>query len=92
MLANENRRFAVLIDADNAQASTIESIKEAIESQKDDDGFASLADVDSYIQRISPDFDSRTYGAKKLGDLMKKQKYVEFIPRKDSHPFDKFLG
>ena len=66
--------------------------KEAIESQKDDDGFASLADVGSYIQRIRPDFDSRTYGAKKLGDLMKKQKYVEFILRKDSHPFVRFMG
>jgi len=66
--------------------------KEAIETQKDDDGFARLGDVGNYIQRIKPDFDSRTYGAKKLGDLMKKQKYIELVLRKDSHPFVKFIG
>jgi uncharacterized LabA/DUF88 family protein len=54
-------------------------LKEAIETQQDAEGFANLANVGSYIQRIKPDFDPRNYGGtnKKLGDLVKKQTYLD---------------
>ncbi len=54
-------------------------LKEAIESQQDAVGFANLANVGSFIQRIKPDFDPRNYGGtnKKLGDLVKKLTFLE---------------
>lgn len=66
--------------------------KEAVENQKDDDGFVSIAEVGSYIQRIKPDFDSRNYGSKKLSELMKKQPYLEVVLKKGAHPFVRFCG
>lgn len=77
MIANENRRFAVLIDADNAQASTIESI---------------LAEIARYGTVTS----KRCYGDWTKTNLSPWKttllKYVEFILRKDSHPFVRFMG
>ncbi len=62
-------------------------LQEAIENQKDDDGYANLSNVGSYILRIKPDFDSRNYGGtnKKLGDLVKRQAYIETITKEGGH-------
>jgi len=68
------------IDLDANTTSDLKSLlKEAIETQQDADGFANLANVGSFIQRIKPDFDPRNYGGtnKKLGDLVKKQTYLD---------------
>ena len=69
---------ATTIDSNNT--SNLKSLlKESIESLQGNDGFANLADVGGFIQRIKPDFDPRNYGGtnKKLGDLVKKQVYIE---------------
>ena len=68
------------IDLDANTTSDLKLLlKEAIETQQDADGFANLANVGSFIQRIKPDFDPRNYGGtnKKLGDLVKKQTYLD---------------
>lgn len=45
-------------------------IKEAVESTSNDDGWAYLADIGSYISRVENSFDSRNYGVGKLGKLI----------------------
>ena len=50
----------------------LDLIRQAIEEESDDTGWAGLGAVGSYIQRIRADFDVRLYGCKKLSDLLKK--------------------
>jgi hypothetical protein len=54
------------------QEVPLELIRQAIEEESDDTGWAHLGAVGSYIQRIRADFDARRYGSKKLSDLLKK--------------------
>ena len=46
-------------------------IRQAIEEASDDQGWAFLGSVGSYLSKVRPDFDPRLYGHKKLSDLMK---------------------
>ena len=46
-------------------------LKSACETYQEDDGFASIAPVGNYIKRVMPDFDPKTYGFKRLQDLIK---------------------
>jgi hypothetical protein len=57
--------------AENQQVP-LDLIRQAIEEESDDSGWAHLGAVGSYIQRIRADFDARLYGSKKLSDLLKK--------------------
>lgn len=50
----------------------LDLIRQAIEEESDDSGWAHLGAVGSYIQRIRADFDTRLYGFKKLTDLLKR--------------------
>ena len=50
----------------------LDLIRQAIEEESDDSGWAGLGAVGSYIQRIRADFDARLFGSKKLSDLIKK--------------------
>ncbi len=52
-------------------------IKEAIESASEEDGWANLGPVGSYIPRLDSSFDPRNYGFAKLGKLIKSLDYVE---------------
>ena len=54
------------------RASAFDLIRQAIEEESDDSGWAHLGAVGSNIQRIRADFDARLYGNKKLSDLLKK--------------------
>lgn len=45
-------------------------LEDAYEIYKDESDDVNVAAVGSYIKRIKPDFDSRTYGYKKLSDLI----------------------
>jgi hypothetical protein len=49
----------------------LDLIRQAIEEESDDSGWAHLGAVGAYIQRIRADFDTRLYGSKKLSDLLK---------------------
>jgi hypothetical protein len=46
-------------------------IRQALEQASDDSGWAALGPVGSYLGKVSPDFDPRLYGHKKLSDLFK---------------------
>ncbi|WP_133479774.1 NYN domain-containing protein [Cognatilysobacter segetis] len=46
-------------------------IRQAIEDASDDEGWARLAAVGAYINKIRSDFDPRLYGKKKLSDLLR---------------------
>lgn len=46
-------------------------IRQAIEEASDDQGWAFLGSIGSYLSKVRPDFDSRLYGHKKLSDLLK---------------------
>lgn len=48
-------------------------IRQAIEEASDENGWAFLGAVGSYLNKIQPDFDPRLYGHRKLSDLLKHQ-------------------
>lgn len=48
-------------------------IRQAIEEASDEEGWAHLGAVGSYLNKIRPDFDPRLYGSRKLSDLVRKQ-------------------
>lgn len=48
-------------------------IRQAIEEASDENGWAFLGTVGSYLNKIQPDFDPRLYGHRKLSDLLKHQ-------------------
>jgi uncharacterized LabA/DUF88 family protein len=52
-------------------------IVSALEATARDDGWASLSALGSQMTRNHPSFDSRNYGFSKLGELMRKQGYLE---------------
>lgn len=57
-----------------AEGSTpLALILQAIEEASDDEGWAGLGAVGSYLNKIRPDFDPRLYGHKKLSDLLRAQ-------------------
>ena len=59
----------------NSQATLpLQLIRQAIEEESDELGWAHLGAVGSYLTKIRPDFDSRLYGFKKLSELFKKSK------------------
>lgn len=55
-------------------AIPIKLIRQAIEEESDENGWANLGSVGSYLTKIRPDFDPRLYGFKKLSDLFKQSK------------------
>ncbi len=48
-------------------------IRQAIEEASDEEGWAHLGAVGSYLNKIRPDFDPRLYGSRKLSDLVRQQ-------------------
>jgi uncharacterized LabA/DUF88 family protein len=48
-------------------------LAKAVETASDDSGWAQLGAVGSNLQRLAPDFDSRSYGYRKLRDLVDDQ-------------------
>jgi len=49
----------------------LELLRRAIEEASDEQGWAHLGAVGTYLTKIRPDFDPRLYGHKKLSDLLK---------------------
>jgi hypothetical protein len=52
-------------------------LRAAIDASAREDGWAALSAVGSMILKNNPSFDSRNYGCPKLGELVKKQGYLE---------------
>jgi uncharacterized LabA/DUF88 family protein len=57
-----------------AAAGTIKNVISRIDS---DDGWVTLSEVGKQLANLAPDFDSRTYGFRKLSDLVRKTKSFE---------------
>jgi len=49
----------------------------ALEATARDDGWSSLSALGSQLTRNHPSFDPRNYGVSKLGELMRKQTYLD---------------
>jgi hypothetical protein len=52
-------------------------LRAAIDASAREDGWAALAGVGSMMLKNNPSFDSRNYGCPKLGELVRKQAYLE---------------
>jgi hypothetical protein len=52
-------------------------VLKALEATAREDGWASLSALGSQLNRNHPDFDPRNYNESKLGELMRKQTYLE---------------
>ena len=46
-------------------------LERAIAESSDEEGWAHLSEVGNYLTKLQPDFDARTYGRRKLSDLVK---------------------
>jgi hypothetical protein len=51
-------------------AKLVKLLREGIDAASDDDGWANLGGVGSYVAKQAPDFDSRNWGYNKLVDLV----------------------
>lgn len=60
-------------------------LRAAIDASAREDGWSALAGVGSMILKNNPSFDSRNYGCPKLGELVRKQAYLEVkeVPASD---------
>jgi hypothetical protein len=72
---------AVLPDLPNLQSI----LTKAINATSQDDGWTWLSAVGSWLSTAHPSFDPRNYGAKKLVDLVRAERYVE-VEQTDSGP------
>lgn len=52
-------------------------LRTAVTASTKENGWAVLASVGSMLMKISPSFDPRNYGFQKLGELVRKQPYLE---------------
>lgn len=74
---NEKNALSVKTLEPSKDENLKKMIKEAIESASEDDGWANLGGVGSYIPRVDSSFDPRNYGFAKLGKLIRSLDYVE---------------
>lgn len=60
-------------------------LRTAIDASAREDGWSALAGVGSIILKNNPSFDSRNYGCPKLGELVRKQSYLDVkeVPASD---------
>lgn len=60
----------------------LELLRQAIEEASDDEGWAHLGAMGTYLNKVRPNFDPRLYGQKKLSDLLRKHpKHFSVIER-----------
>jgi hypothetical protein len=70
----------------------LDLLRRAIEEASDEQGWAHLGAVGSYLTKIRPDFDPRLYGHRKLSDLFKHHaRHFEIEERGGSGPGSKSL-
>lgn len=55
----------------NSKRVPLPLIRDAVEKSSGDDGWANLAAIGTYLNRVQPDFDPKLYGHSKLSSLMK---------------------
>lgn len=80
--AAEPTAVPVAEPAGKSEALPLDLIRQAIEEASDDQGWAFLGTMGSYLNKIRPNFDPRLYGHKKLSDLLKQHpKHFEIQER-----------
>ena len=57
--------------------AAIPMIKKVIAQMESEDGWVGLGEVGKGLTNLAPDFDSRTYGSRKLSDLVRKTNAFE---------------
>jgi hypothetical protein len=65
------------VEEGNPIAALEPMLRTAIDASAREDGWSALAGVGSMIVKNNPSFDSRNYGCPKLGELVRKQSYLE---------------
>lgn len=60
-------------EASRAEPVPLSFLRKAIDKTSDETGWVTLAAFGSYVNKVRPDFDPRTYGFKKLSELMRAQ-------------------
>jgi hypothetical protein len=65
------------IQDEQAQEPLEPMISTAVTATAQDDGWAPLSSVGFMILKNNPSFDTRNYGCQKLGELVRKQDYLE---------------
>jgi hypothetical protein len=76
---------ALAAQEDQSIAPLEPMLRAAIEASAREDGWSALSGVGSMISKNNPSFDSRNYGCPKLGELARKQPYLEVkeVPASD---------
>jgi hypothetical protein len=69
-----------------------ELLQRAIEEASDEQGWAHLGAVGSYLTKIRPDFDPRLYGHRKLSDLLKRHPSHFAVEERGKTLFVKTVG
>jgi hypothetical protein len=74
-----------IVQVGQASAPLEPMLRAAIDASAREDGWAALSAVGSMIVKNNPSFDSRNYGCSKLGELVRKQTYLEVkeVPASD---------
>ena len=68
------------------EATSLKSnLKRAIEATARDDGWAHLGAIGAILLKADPSFDSRNFGHKKLGELVKAQPYLDVREQKSGN-------
>jgi len=80
-LAGKAESYSVSNSSTSDHDALKKLIKDAIESASEEDGWANLGGVGSYIPRVDSSFDPRNYGFSKLGKLITSLDYVKVEPR-----------
>ena len=70
-------RLAPIAQGEQAPDPLEPMIRTAVTATARDDGWSTLSAVGSMIAKNSPSFDPRNYGYQKLGELVRKQTYLE---------------
>ncbi|GKU10711.1 unnamed protein product [Fusarium langsethiae] len=78
---NAQASGSLAVETREVDEDVIGFLWEAVEVAADEEGWAVLSKVGSLITKWHPDFDSRTYGFRKLKDLMESTSLFEIIHR-----------
>ena len=61
-------------------------IKKVIAQMESEDGWVALGEVGKRLTNLAPDFDPRTFGSRKLSDLVRKTNAFEIEQPKAAEP------
>jgi uncharacterized protein (TIGR00288 family) len=78
-------------DVDPITTKTLKFLKSCVDDVADDDGWAFLGDVGSFILKKQPNFDARNYGFEKLSPLFKSTNKFEMERRESGNNRNKLV-